>query len=113
MSRDWQLYVEEMLDAAERAIRFKAAISRADFVRGEMAFEAVVRQIEIFGEAANRVPADVRSRVPQLPWQDIVDMRNRLIHGYFSIDPDIVWNVVEEKLPLAIKVLRPLLDRAS
>ena len=44
---------------------------------------------------------------------EFVDMRNRLIHGYFSIDPDIVWNVVEEKLPLAIKVLRPLLDRAS
>jgi uncharacterized protein with HEPN domain len=109
VSRDWRLYVEEMIAAAERAIRFRAALARDDFLPGTMAFEAVVRQIEVFGEAAARIPEPVRVRAPAFPWRDVVDMRNRLIHGYFSVDADIVWDVVNEKLPQLLPTLRALL----
>jgi uncharacterized protein with HEPN domain len=60
--------------------------------------KAVVRSLEVMGEAANKLPEDVRDRYPEVSWQEIIGMRNRLIHEYFGVDVDIVWQAIEEDL---------------
>jgi len=67
---------------------------------------AVVRAIEVLGEAASKVSEDTRSECPEIPWSAITDMRNRLIHGYFDIDVDIVWNTASLEIPALLSDLR-------
>jgi uncharacterized protein with HEPN domain len=72
---------------------------------------AIVRCLEILGEAANRVSEEARGELPDFPWRDIVAMRNRLIHGYFDIDPDIVWSTVTRELPGLLPLLESLIGK--
>ena len=78
-----------------------------------MAFEAIVRQIEVIGEAASHVPPDVQAQATEIPWRNLVGMRNHLIHGYFAIDPDIVWSVVHDKLPALLPAIQKLIEKLS
>ncbi len=89
-------------------MRFAAGEERQAFQPGQLVFEAIVRQIEIIGEAAAHLPDDFQARSPAVPWANLISMRNRLIHGYFAIDPDIVWSVVHDKLPALISELKKL-----
>ncbi len=66
---------------------------------------ALVRLLEIVGEAANRVPVDQRAQIPEIPWPEIVGLRNRLIHGYDEVDFDILWQIVGHDLPRLIEIL--------
>lgn len=113
MSRDPRLYLDELIEAADNAIQFGAGLTRADYQPGRMAFEAIVRQIEIIGEAAAHLPDDIRRQAPDIPWENLIGMRNRLIHGYFAVDPDIVRSVVRDKLPSLLPEFRKLLEKLS
>jgi len=111
MSRDPRLYLDDLIDASERALNFGQDLDRTAYRPGNMAFEAIIRQIEIIGEAAAHVPPDIQALAPSIPWENLSGMRNRLIHGYFAVDPDIVWSVVQDKLPSLLSEARLLLDR--
>jgi len=111
MSRDPGLYLDELIGAAETALKFASGLSRGDFQPGSMAFEAIVRQIEIIGEAAAHLPAEIQAQAPSVPWANLIGMRNRLIHGYFAVDPDVVQSVVRDKLPAMLPILKKLLER--
>jgi uncharacterized protein with HEPN domain len=91
-----------MLDAAQEAVSFLMGRTRADLDTNRMLVLAVVKAIEIIGEAASRVSGEARAEAFRLPWIQIVAMRNRLIHAYFDIDLDIVWNTVQHELPALI-----------
>ncbi len=80
-----------MIDAAEAVDAFMAERNRAELDSNRMLLFAVVRAIEVLGEAAARVSDETRQTAPDIPWNAIVGMRNRLVHGYFNIDVDIVW----------------------
>jgi uncharacterized protein with HEPN domain len=101
--------VQHIIDATNEALSFIAGKSRADLFSDRKLALAVIKSIEIAGEAASRVSQDLRVNSPQIPWQDIVAMRNRLIHGYFDINLDIVWKTVTEELPPLISLLEKLL----
>lgn len=88
-----------MIDAAETVGQFMSGRSRADLDSDRMLLFAVVRAIEVVGEAAGKVTEETRTEAPEIPWAAIVSMRNRLIHGYFDIDPEIVWKTVSKELP--------------
>lgn len=88
-----------MVEVAENACCFISGKTRADFDTDPMLLFAIVRAIEIIGEAASRVSAEQRAATPQVPWNTIVAMRNRLIHAYVDIDRDIVWKPVTEEIP--------------
>ena len=99
-----------MLDAAREAVSFANGRSRADLDSNRMLALSLVKCIEIVGEAAARISEDTRQQPSQVPWLDIVGMRNRLIHAYFDIDLDRVWDTVESDLPFLITQLEALLS---
>ena len=99
MQKDDAIRFRHMLDAVREAQAFAASRSRLDLDQDRMLLLALVKDIEIVGEAASRVSAAAKAEWPEIPWQDIVATRHRLIHGYFDIDLDIVWNTVRDDLP--------------
>ncbi|USR92697.1 DUF86 domain-containing protein [Phormidium yuhuli AB48] len=86
-------------DAAIKAIAFVNNRTRDDLDRDEMLALALIRLIEIIGEAANHVSIDCQAAYPQIPWRQIVGMRNRIVHAYFDVDLDVIWQVVTTDLP--------------
>lgn len=94
-----------MADAAAAAVRFATGRSRLDLDRDEMLLFALVRAVEIVGEAAARLSHDARAAMPNIPWSLIVGMRNRLVHAYFDVDRDILWTTVTEALPALLPAL--------
>jgi uncharacterized protein with HEPN domain len=99
-----------MIEAGESVQRFISDRRRSDFESDQMLLFAVVRAIEVLGEAASKISEDVRSASPEIPWSAITDMRNRLIHGYFDIDVDIVWNTATIEIPALLSDLRRIAD---
>lgn len=95
--KDETIYLRHILDFIERVERYTAA-GEAVFRSDEMRQDAVARNLELIGEAAKRLSADIRSRVPGQPWADITGMRDRLIHGYSEIDMDVVWETAHDDL---------------
>jgi uncharacterized protein with HEPN domain len=91
--------LQHMREAAIDAFSFIDGYSRDDLENDRRSVFALVKAIEIIGEAASKVSKDCQNRYPQMPWGDIIGMRNRLVHAYFDIDLDIVWEVVTHDLP--------------
>ena len=102
--------LRHMLDAAQEAISFSSGKTRGDLDTNRMLVLALIKDLEIIGEAANKISEQVRIEYNDLPWRNIVDMRNRLIHGYFDIDLDIVWTTITEELPVMINLLSEILS---
>lgn len=101
-----------MLEAAEAATGFLTGRSRADLGSDRMLMFAVVRAIEVVGEAANHVSDDGRSLLPSLPWPAIIGMRHRIVHAYFDVDPETVWKTVVDELPVLSAALKAALQQA-
>jgi uncharacterized protein with HEPN domain len=97
-SRDSRLYLGHIRDAVADIAAYTAE-GRAAFFASKMMRAAVVRNIEIIGEATKRLPEDLKDREPGIPWKSIAGMRDVVVHDYFEIDDEIVWNVVENELP--------------
>ena len=99
-----------MRDAAAEALRFAEGKSRADLDQSRMLILAVLKDLEIIGEAASRVNPATRRRHESVPWDDIIAMRNRLIHGYFDVNLDLVWETISNDIPLLLVELDTILD---
>lgn len=112
MRNEDQVRLRHMIDAAEAAVGFVAGRSRADLDSNQMLLFASIRAVEILGEAAAKLADDTRALAPAVPWSAIISMRNRLIHGYFDIDTDIVWQTITTELPALLPLLRDLLAKA-
>jgi uncharacterized protein with HEPN domain len=93
------LRLRHMLDHANEAVAMTQGKTRAQLDSDRKLNLSLVRLLEIVGEAAGRVPAKERARHPDIPWPEIVGLRNRLIHGYDSVDFDILWQIVSDDLP--------------
>ena len=99
-----------MIQAAEQAVEYARQRTQSQAESEPPLQHLFIRNLEILGEAASRVSAHVRQAHPEIPWRDMVDMRNRLIHAYFDIDMDIVWKTVQQALPNVLTRLRAILD---
>ncbi|MFZ1416470.1 MAG: DUF86 domain-containing protein [Defluviicoccus sp.] len=106
MQSDDRIRIRHMIEAAETAISFTAGRGRSDLDTDRMLLFALVRAVEIVGEAASRLSEDARSELSDVPWRQIVAMRNRLIHAYFDISPDVVWKAATEEIPPLLERLR-------
>jgi uncharacterized protein with HEPN domain len=108
MRRD-EAYLLDMLLAARKARQFVEGITQEEFAASELHQNAVIRPLEIIGEAAARVSPEARAAHPEIPWDLMVGMRNRLIHEYFRIDLLVVWETLQQDLPDLIALLEPLM----
>lgn len=97
--------MRHMLDAAREAVSFIAGKNRQDLDANRMLTLSLVKDVEILGEAASKVSEEGKRVSPDIPWRDIIAMRNRLIHGYFDVDLNIVWHTVTDELPPIIQQL--------
>ncbi|EXI71442.1 MAG TPA: DUF86 domain-containing protein [Candidatus Accumulibacter sp.] len=102
----WRL--QHMIEAAESTQKFIAGRERADLDRDQMLVFAIVRAVEIIGEAASKISEETRISHPAIPWKAIIGMRNRLVHAYFDIDASIVWVAVTEEIPALLRQLKTL-----
>jgi uncharacterized protein with HEPN domain len=99
MRDDDRVRILHMIDAAEALEEFALGKKRGDLDTDRMFLFAVVRAIEVIGEAASRVTRETQDATPEVPWAAVVGMRNKLIHGYFDIDADVVWKTVTAEVP--------------
>ncbi len=99
MKRDVCVYVRDMLEAFANTQEFVEGLSYDEFVRDKKTVSAVTRELEVAGEACKQVPASVRDRYGDIPWSDIAGMRDKLIHFYFGVDMEIVWETVKSRVP--------------
>jgi len=97
-----------MLDAAREALSFTTGRSRSDLDTNRMLVLSLVKDIEIVGEAASKVSMEARTENTNIPWLDIIDMRNHLIHAYFDVDLDIVWDTVTQDFPALLVELEKI-----
>ena len=111
MRDDDRVRILHMIDAAESIEEFAAGRMRGDLDSNRMLLFAIVRAIEVKGEAASKVTDRTQAAFPEIPWASIVGMRNRLIHGYFDIDSDVVWKTVTEEIPALHRSLKLLLGK--
>ncbi|CAM8633859.1 COG2361 Uncharacterized conserved protein [Comamonadaceae bacterium] len=98
-----------MTEAAQTALKFVAGKQKADLQTDQMLLFAVVRAIEILGEAANKVSEDLQSANSSIPWRAMVGMRNRLVHAYFDVDTEMVWKTLQSEIPELLSTLQALL----
>jgi uncharacterized protein with HEPN domain len=110
MSLSAREYLQHILDEVAYLAAGAQGLDKMSFLRDPTLKRAFVRSLEIIGEAAKQVPDSVRQRAPQVDWRAIGGMRDRLIHSYFGVDYDIVWDVVTNKAPTLEREVRRLLD---
>ncbi len=99
MKRDYSLYLKDILQAADDIESFIGDMTFDVFLSDKKTRGAVVREIEVIGEAAKNIPKAIRDKHKELPWQDMARMRDKISHVYFGINYEIVWKVVKERLP--------------
>ena len=105
MRKDDEIRLLHMLDAAREAVGFAQGRTRGDLDNDRQLVLALVKDVEIVGEAATQVTEPTRQDLPEIPWERIVGMRNRLVHAYFDVNLDIVWKTVQGDLPDLISLL--------
>ena len=101
-------YMLDMLLAARKVQSFTQNVSWEQFRHDDLLENAVMHQIQVIGEAATKVSREYRDSHPGIPWQAIIAMRNRLVHEYFDIIPERVWEVVQNSIPQMIRIIEPL-----
>jgi len=103
-------YVDDILQAAEKAVAFLGPMTLTAFRADEKTLFAVIRALEIVGEAAKRIPDPVRESHGQIPWRSMAGIRDKLVHDYVTVDHEVVWKTVVEDLPPLLPLLRQVRD---
>lgn len=109
MEKDPKIFLEHILESIEFIEEYTAGVSQAEFFKSRQKADAVIRRIEIIGEAAKNLPTNFRATANHIPWKQMTGMRDNLIHEYFGVDYDEVWQTVKEDLPALKKEIKILL----
>ena len=114
MTREsYVLYLEDMLDAMNRIERYITGATFETFVQDTMMSDAVLRNIEIIGEAAKNVPEHAKNRYGAVPWRRIIGLRNIVIHGYFGVDMENIWEIITKNIPEVKNTIVSMLEAAK
>jgi uncharacterized protein with HEPN domain len=98
MQRELKTYIEDIITAIKKIEKYVAGMTKEDLIKNELVQDAVVRNLEVIGEAVKKIPDDIRNNYTDIPWKKIAGLRDILVHEYFGINMNIVWDVVENKL---------------
>jgi uncharacterized protein with HEPN domain len=107
VKRSVELHLKDILEYMKRAEGYVRDLNFGEFLKDKKTCDAVIRCIEVIGEAAKNIPEDMRNKYPLIPWRDMAGMRDKIIHGYFIVDFETVWLVVKEEIPK----LKPMISR--
>ncbi len=106
-------FILDIYSAVEKIIRFTEDLSFDSFVRDEKTIDAVLRNIEVMGESAKHISNDLQSKYPSVEWKNLAKTRDKLIHGYFEVDIETVWNIVIHDLPKLRKELEAIIQKEN
>lgn len=111
MSRDWTFFLEDILEASNKVLRYTNAMTLETFQSDELVFDAVVRNLEIIGEAAKHLPAEIHEMMPEVEWSKAAAFRDVIAHGYFGLNVHIIWDVTQNKVPAISTSVEKLLTQ--
>lgn len=99
MPREYKVYLTDILEAIRKIEKYTGNLSFDDLANDELVQDAVVRNLEIIGEAVKNIPVEIRNKKPEIEWQKIAGLRDILVHAYFGVDVEIVWDIIIAKIP--------------
>ena len=111
--RAWRFYVQDMIACCERVLAYTATLDQASFLAERRTYDAVLYNIMLIGEAAARVPDTIRAEHSDTPWRELVGTRNRIVHGYFAVDEDVIWTIIRDAIPALLPQLRGIVENAE
>lgn len=113
LEREWRFYVTDMIAFAEKVVAYTDGMDQDKFVASGLNYDATVHNLILLGEAATHIPDHVRTFASEIDWRQIVGTRNRLVHGYVGINNDIVWDIIQDEIPVLIEQLYALKKAAD
>jgi uncharacterized protein with HEPN domain len=114
MSRDYQLYLEDMQEACRKLLRYSEGLTFDQFVENERTYDAVIYNLVILGEAAKQVPPPVKERYPLVQWRKIAGLRDISVHRYFGLDEDVLWDILQKEIrPLLAQIDQVIAEEES
>ena len=106
--RDHNLYLSDIGECIKNIEQYTQNLTFEKFKNNKMAIDAVIRNLEIIGEAANNIPAEIKAKYSDVPWHRIIGMRNKVIHEYFGVDVKILWETIKKRIPELKKVINKI-----
>ncbi len=110
MKRDYRLYLDDMLEAIDKIEKYTRDLSFGQFRQDDKTIDAVIMNFAVIGEAAKQIPAKIRKDHPEIPWKEMAGMRDKLVHEYFGIRHDVVWETIMVRLPQLKSLIKELLE---
>ena len=111
MKRDEGVFLEDIYESVEKIMLYTKELDEQDFYESTEKQDAVIRRLEIIGEAAKKISQQTRDAYPNIPWKEMSGMRDVLIHEYFGVSPSIVWNVIRNELNHLLPTLKEILEK--
>lgn len=108
--REWRFYLDDMLGFAENVLAYTEGFNQRKFIDTGLNYDATIRNLELIGEAATHIPAEIRESYAAIPWRQVIATRNKLIHGYLGIDNDTLWSIIQDDIPALITELKKLIE---
>ena len=109
-NRDERLFLQDIIDSVEAIMEFTAKLNGDEFANNRLVYSATIREFEIIGEATIHLSNELLSNYDSIAWRDLKDFRNLLIHEYFGVDHQIVWNTIKNDLPLLNSVVKQMIE---
>lgn len=106
--REWRFYLDDMISFVGKVLAYSNGLDQDGFVASGLTYDATLRNLELLGEAATHIPAQIRDANTAIPWRQLIATRNRLIHGYLGVDNDTVWSIIRDDIPVLLPQLQKL-----